>query len=143
MNVSILTEESSLIDDVNEDPDFVLHDEILSTDSETDDESYETSTDRCFLVYENQLKSLLLHCTICGAKVDPTLTKESLVNGSQLSLKLHCFSGHTGTWKSQPDLTYVKGIGNLDIVAAVTFPGIPFAKFEKFAWLLKLKGGII
>ena len=89
---------------------------------------------------ENQLKSLLLYCTICGAKVDPTLTKESLVNGSKLSLKLHCFSGHTVTWKSQPDLTYVKGIGNLDIVAAVTFAGIPFAKFEKFAWLLKLKG---
>ena len=50
LNVSILSEESSLIDDVNEDPDFVLNDEILSTDSETDDESYETSTDRCFLV---------------------------------------------------------------------------------------------
>ena len=33
----------------------------------------------------------------------------------------------------------MKGQGNLDIAAAVTFAGIPVAKFEMFAWIINLK----
>ena len=98
MNTSILTAESSFVEDVNDsdfDPDF--NDEIHSTDYETNDESSEMNRNRCFLVYESELKALLHRCLICGDKVDSSLTKESLVNGSQLSITLHCFSGHTST----------------------------------------------
>lgn len=33
----------------------------------------------------------------------------------------------------------MQGQTNLDITAALTFCGIPLAKFEQFVWLLKLK----
>ena len=140
LNICTLTEESGFIDNTIEDPDFVLdNDDISATRSESDDEMNDINTNRYFLVYESQLKKLLLRCLTCGSKIDHTLTKKSLAIGSQFSVQLHCFSGHSFTWKAQPDLPNVKGMGNIDLVSAVTLAGIPLAKFEKFAWLLGLK----
>ena len=53
---------------------------------------------------------------------------ESLAKGSQLHLNITCNNGCFYSWISQPTFKYMKGQGNVDIVAAVTFAGIPVAK---------------
>ena len=50
-----------------------------------------------------------------------------------------CPKGCTVRWESQPRTKFVKGQGNIDLVAAITFAGIPLSKFLQFAWIMKLK----
>ena len=104
-----------------------------------DDTIYDTSKNRCFMVYDSQLCILFKRCFRCGSLVDSSLIRELGSKGSQLYLNYTCSSGCSVKWKSQPDTAYIKGQGNLDITAAVTFAGIPVAKFEQFAWILNLK----
>ena len=93
---------------------------IHCNDSFSSDESSDSGADenikpnRCFLVYENELKALVKRCPKCGEKVDPTLIEESAsVDGSQLCLKIQCFAGCKVTWK--PEMKFIKGLGNLDL----------------------------
>ena len=134
-------------DGINDDTDYVLdsskseaHDTSIEDEDDIENTDDNIKPNRCFLVYENELKALVKRCPKCGEKVDPTIIEESAsVDGSQLCLKIQYFAGCKVTWKSQPEMKFIKGLGNLDLVAAVTFTGIPCAKFEKFAWLLNLK----
>ena len=114
---------------------------ISDNDSESDDEIDRTfsSDGRCFIVYGSQLAMLLKRCAKCGAVINPTMIRESFANGSQLYFNIVCNNGCIYSWKSQPDYPRVKGQGNLDMTAAITFAGIPVSKFEMFAWIMNLK----
>lgn len=50
-----------------------------------------------------------------------------------------CSNGCKVQWKSQPEAVRFTSQGNLDIVSAITFAGIPVAKFIQFSWLMNLK----
>ena len=84
---------------------------IHCNDSSSSDESSDSGTDdnikpnRCFLVYENELKALVKRCPKCGEKVDPTLIEESAsVDGSQLCLKMQCFAGCKVTLEARNEI---------------------------------------
>ena len=75
------------------------------------------------LVYFSQLKCLFLRCQKCGELVDDTRTKINARDGSQLTVRLHCWKGCTVVWHSQPRSKFMKGIGNIDLTSAVFFAG--------------------
>ena len=56
-----------------------------------------------------------------------------------MHLKITCFNNCDVEWKSQPTVGKLKGLGNLSLATSIAFSGIPFAKFERFAYLINLK----
>ena len=110
---------------------------------------------------------LLNHCPNCGTLMGKTSINELSGTGSLLSLRINCPKGCSVNWKSQTGSKYGKSqgrrrlkiydlcrciefkfffskclfnfTGNVDVVAALTFAGIPLAKFEQFAWIINLK----
>ena len=93
--------------------------------------------ERCFLVYESKLKELLKFCPKCRSPISES--QEYKNTGSQLSIELSCLQGCSFVWNSQPKVGTLHGLGNLFLTSCITFTGIPFNKFERFAWLLNLK----
>ena len=84
-----------------------------------------------------KFNDLLKFCPQCGSPVYER--KEQKNTGSQLTLQLQCLQGCDVTWNSQPKVGPMHGVGNLFLTTAITFTGIPFNKFERFADLLNLK----
>lgn len=127
---SFLSETSEVGNDTNDsDFDPTVHGASRSfEESESDiDEFAENIYDhnnRCFIVYGSQIDVLLNRCSKCGSLVNKSTIRESFRKGSQLYLHITCTKGCTYIWKSLPDFKCVKGQGNLDIAAAVTFAGI-------------------
>lgn len=135
-------------------------DETVSGNSETDEEyvpsqdgeTTETSCDekerdpkirirneRTLLVYESKLSELLCYCPKCGSSVDRSTIKEVKNTGSQLHLKITCYNHCDVDWKSQPTVGSLKGLGNLFLATSIAFSGLPYAKVNRFAWLINLK----
>ena len=102
-------------------------------------ENEEIQNGRILLVYESKLFELLRFCPNCGAHVDRSLIEEMKNTGSQLHLKITCFNHCKVEWKSQPVVGSLHGLGNLFLSTSIAFSGIPFAKFQRFAWLVNLK----
>jgi len=123
----------------SKDLDFVPEEEETSSSSDEEEFSSKEISDRCFLVYESKLKELLKFCPKCGSPIDKSQIHEHQNTGSQLILQLLCISGCSFKWKSQPIVGALHGLGNLFLTACITFTGIPFNKFDRFAWLLNLK----
>ena len=88
-----------------------------------------------FIVFENELLKLFKFCQQCGS---PTDTTTMIQHGSMVTVKTSCMSGHTVTWKSQPQ---VKGTaaGNLLITAAIVFSGNTYKHAADFAKHLNLQ----
>ena len=95
--------------------------------------------ERTLLVYESKLYELFRYCPKCGGHIDQSLIKEVPNTGSQLHLKVTCSNHCDVDWKSQPSVGSLKGLGNLFLATSISFSGLPFAKFERFAWLVNLK----
>ena len=93
--------------------------------------------ERYLLVHESKLRALFIRCPKCDGK--NVVTREIESPGSLFAIEIVCLKGCTPTWKSQPTLKCNVGVGNIDVVSAVTFAGIPESKFQRFVWLLNLK----
>ena len=122
--------------------DYVPTDDIyLSSEDDYEQPSFREhlENDRMLFVYESKLRQLLKFCPQCGNGLDGTLIEEVKNVGSQLHLKLNCLNGCNYEWRSQPEVESVKGLGNLFLSTGIVFSGLPFAKFERFAWLVNLK----
>lgn len=129
-------------------------------------ESMAKYEDTLLLVQFSQLKLLMRFCYKCGKPVDTDETKVYERTGSQLTVTMCCLGGCDFTWSSQSKCEALKGSCNLDPTCAITFAGtkyfyyvavilsyitilffisfdrflgIPFAKFERMASILKLK----
>ena len=133
---------SSVPDDVS-DSDFDINNSSISCYSSNDDslsdEDQQQDKPNCFLVYRSQLERLFKFCLNCGTPVDRSLMKETASNGSNLCIEINCSKTCSVKWQSQPATKFIRGQGNIDITAGLTFAGIPPAKFEQFAWIIKLK----
>ena len=144
LNESVI-DDPVVLEDAN-DPDYVPFE---SGKSESDDDCSDKEevlsdekrfrNERTLLVYESKLYELLQHCPKCGANVDTSLIEEVQNTGSQLHLKINCFNNCDVEWKSQPTVGKMKGLGNLYLATSIAFSGLPFAKVERFAWLVNLK----
>ena len=107
-----------------------------SEGSENDDDNSQTlPKQKKFIVFENELLKLFKFCQQCGS---PTDTTTMIQHGSMVTVKTSCMSGHTVTWKSQPQ---VKGTaaGNLLITAAIVFSGNTYKHAADFAKHLNLQ----
>ena len=110
-----------------------------TSENENIDPRVKVRNERTLLVYESKLFELLQHCPKCGADVDQSLIQEVQNTGSQFHLKITCFNNCDVEWKSQPTVGSLKGLGNLFLATSIAFSGLPFAKFQRFAWLVNLK----
>ena len=107
-----------------------------SEGSENDDDNSQTlPKQKKIIVFENELLKLFKFCQQCGS---PTDTTTMIQHGSMVTVKTSCMSGHTVTWKSQPQ---VKGTaaGNLLITAAIVFSGNTYKHAADFAKHLNLQ----
>lgn len=125
------------------DEDYIPSEVDESTESSACEEQLsqklKVRNERTMLVYESNLYELLRFCPQCGSRVDGSLIEEMKHTGSQLHLKITCFNNCHVEWKSQPTVGSLKGLGNLFLSSSIAFAGIPFAKFQRFAWLINLK----
>ena len=125
------------------DPDFQPEDSDVTSDNEEEPSTSRSTQpiiyeeERCFFVYESKLKELLKFCPKCRSPISES--QEYKNTGSQLSIEISCLQGCSFVWNSQPKVGTLHGLGNLFLTSCITFTGIPFNKFERFAWLLNLK----
>lgn len=121
------------------DPDFIESSSGFCQLTEAQTSFDSNSNPRAFLVFEDQLKQLLVRCAKCGSPVNKEDIKEMENEGSQLTLEITCLNNCSYRWQAQPTLSGTKGAGNLLLTASVFFSGIHFAKFERFCSNLNLK----
>ena len=120
------------------DSDFNPDDLLLSDEEVHDDEWKDLDGDhreRYLLVCESKLRALFIRCPKCDGK--NVVTREIESPGSLFAFEIVCLKGCTTTWKSQPTLKCNVGVGNINVVSAVTLAGIPESKFQRFVWLVK------
>ena len=142
LNDSFISVEEGCSDDKNDEsfcPSFGESEEEDSWSDISDENMQSKKDDRTLFVYEKNIYELLHYCPKCGAPIDQSLIKEVPYTGSQLHLKITCFNNCDVEWKSQPTVGKLKGLGNLSLATSIAFSGIPFAKFERFAYLINLK----
>ena len=87
-----------------------------------------------FVVFQDQLDSLLNFCSKCGK---PITKKVRFTTGSMLSVKMECHGGHDYTWQSQPVVNRTP-MGNILMSAAILFAGLTHAAVAEMAACLGL-----
>ncbi len=87
------------------------------------------------LVCTSRVLDLFKTCQNCGSTI--ISTKVSYF-GAQIKASWDCLKGHSGTWKSSPD---VRGMPEVDLLAAssVLFTGSTITELEDFSKLMNLK----
>jgi len=91
----------------------------LTTSSSTSEDEYEDWSCKKIIVNESSLMSLFKFCQMCGR---PISSKTIFDTGAQRCVKWMCLGGHSGTWKSSPDIRGMPEV-NLLSAAAVLFRG--------------------
>ncbi|KAK0155186.1 hypothetical protein N1851_002510 [Merluccius polli] len=99
---------------------YQLESTLTPTSSPSEDEGVkEDWSGKKIIVNEFSLMSLFKFCQMCGK---PISSKTVYDAGAQRSVKWTCLGGHSGTWKSSPD---VRGMPEVNVLsaAAVLFRG--------------------
>ncbi|KAK9977003.1 hypothetical protein ABG768_018824, partial [Culter alburnus] len=138
MTLRLLVDQSQL-QYIHSDSEYKASSPEPSQSSQEAQASNDSHKDRLFVVFEQQLKTLLQHCMKCGALITKEEMKELENKGSQLTLDLTCVNGCSHRRQSQPTVSGTKGAGNLLLTASVFFSGIYLAKFEQFCKTMNLK----
>ena len=102
------------------DESYQLESTLTPTSSSSEDEGVkEDWSGKKIIVNESSLMSLFKFCQMCGK---PISSKTVYDAGAQRSVKWTCLGGHSGTWKSSPD---VRGMPEVNVLsaAAVLFRG--------------------
>lgn len=90
-----------------------------TSSSSSEEEGVKDWREKKIIVNESSLMSLFRFCQMCGKTISSKVIFDS---GAQRKVKWICLGGHSGTWKSSPDLRGMPEV-NLLSAAAILFIG--------------------